>query len=95
MLDSKALSEAAMGEVLLFIDAPPSSPSRARIRFILRSAELLAAKLGDLRLQPDGWNGWVLQVHGKGAKNRLAAVHGQALTVLQDYLVSRHEVVVG
>ena len=65
LLDSKALSEAAMGEILHFIDAQPPSPSRARIRFILRfveavglrSAELLAAKLGDFRLEPEGWNG--------------------------------------
>ena len=54
-----------MGEILHFIDAQPPSPSRARIRFILRfveavglrSAELLAAKLGDFRLEPEGWNG--------------------------------------
>ena len=55
MLDTKALSEAAMREVLRFIDAQAPSPSRARIRFIvlfveavgLRSAELLSATLGD------------------------------------------------
>ena len=95
MLDSKALSEAAMQEVLRFIDAQAPSPSRDRIRFILRfveavglrSAELLQAKLGDLRREPEGW---VLQVHGKGAKNRIAAVPGQALEALKDYLEARH-----
>ncbi|CAM3764832.1 hypothetical protein POHY109586_22405 [Polaromonas hydrogenivorans] len=97
MLDTKALSEAAMREVLRFIDGQAPSPSRARIRFIvlfveavgLRSAELLSATLGDLRMEPEGWNGWVLQVHGKGAKNRIAAVPGQALHALQDYLAVR------
>ena len=97
MLDTKALSEAAMREVLRFIDAQAPSPSRARIRFILlfveavglRSAELLSATLGDLRMEPEGWNGWVLQVHGKGAKNRIAAVPGQALHALQDYQAVR------
>ena len=94
MLDTKALSEAAMAEVLRFIDGQPPSPSRARIRFILlfveavglRSAELLSATLGDLRMESEGW---VMQVHGKGAKNRIAAVPGQALHALQDYLLER------
>ena len=94
MLDTKALSEAAMLEVLRFIDGQAPSPSRARIRFILlfveavglRSAELLSATLGDLRMEPEGW---VMQVHGKGSKNRLAAVPGQALHALQKYLAVR------
>ena len=30
-----------------------------------------------------------MQVHGKGAKNRIAAVPGQALHALQDYLLAR------
>ena len=76
-------------------------PSRFRghasvfiLRFVeavgLRSAELLAAKLSNLRLEPDGWNGWVLQMHDKGMKNWLAAVLGQeGLAVLQVYLASR------
>jgi len=94
MLDTKALSEAAMAEVLRFIDAQAPSPSRARIRFILlfveavglRSAELLSATLGNLRMEPEGW---VMQVRGKGSKNRIAAVPGQALHALQDYLLFR------
>ena len=53
-----------MGEILHFIDAQPPSFSRTRICFILRfvgavglrSAELLAAKLGNSRLKPKGWN---------------------------------------
>ena len=86
-----------MREVLRFIEAQAPSPSRARICFILRfveavglrSAELLSATLGDLRMEPEGWNGWVMQVRGKGAKNRLAAVPGQALHALQEYLAVR------
>ncbi|MEO8014776.1 MAG: tyrosine-type recombinase/integrase [Polaromonas sp.] len=94
MLDSKALSKAAMLEVLRYIDVQLPSPSRARIRFILlfveavrlRSAELLSATLGDLRMETEGW---VMQVHGKGTKNRVAAVPAQALHALQDYLLER------
>jgi len=94
MLDTKALSEAAMFEVLRYLDAQAPSPSRARMRFILlfveavglRSAELLSATLSNLRLEPEGW---VMQVHGKGSKNRIAAVPGQALHALQDYLLVR------
>ena len=83
-----------MKEVLRFIETQAPSPSRSRILFILRfveavglrSAELLGAKLKDFRLEPEGW---VMQVHGKGAKNRVAAVPGQAFAALQDYLMSR------
>ena len=95
MLDTKAFSEGAMAEILKYIEAQAPSPSRNRIRFILRfveavglrSAELLDAKLKDFRLEPEGW---VIQVFGKGAKNRVAAVPGQAFAALQDYLMSRH-----
>lgn len=94
MLDTKALSEMAVLEILRFIEDQPPSPSRSRIRFILRfveavglrSAELLGARLGDLRLEPEGW---VMQVHGKGAKNRIAAIPGQAFDALQEYLSIR------
>ena len=94
MLDTKALSEAAMLEVLRYLDGQAPSASRARMRFILlfveavglRSAELLSATLGDLRMEPEGW---VMQVRGKGSKNRIAAVPGQALAALQDYLAVR------
>ena len=94
MLDSKALSESAVIEILKFIDQQPPCPARSRIRFIvrfvesvgLRSAELLNARLDDLRLEPEGW---VMQVHGKGARNRIAAVPGQAFAALQEYLELR------
>jgi len=94
MLDTRALSEAAFEGILRFIEAQAPTASRARIRFILRfveavglrSAELLGARLGDFQREPEGW---VLQVHGKGAKNRLAAVPPQALDALQAYLAAR------
>ncbi|RWA45690.1 hypothetical protein AU476_01255 [Cupriavidus sp. UYMSc13B] len=93
-LDTKALSEGAMAEILRVIHTAPDSPSRARILFILsfveavglRSQELISARLKDFSLEPEGW---VLQIHGKGAKNRLAAVPGQALDALQSYLRAR------
>ena len=68
----------------------------------LRSAELLQARLGDFQMEArdggvgklgDGRNStncWVMQVHGKGAKNRIAAVPGQAFAALQAYLQARH-----
>ncbi|VWC49249.1 phage integrase family protein [Burkholderia aenigmatica] len=93
-LDTKALSEGAMAEILRVIGAQPPSPSRARILFILefveavglRPQELLSARLKDFSLEPEGW---VIQVHGKGAKNRVAAVPGQAFAALQAYLHER------
>ena len=52
----------------------------------LRSAELLGARLEDFSHESEGW---VLQVRGKGAKNRIAAVPGQAVDALQAYMASR------
>lgn len=94
ILDTRALSEGAMAQILRFIDESPPSPSRDRIRFLvrfteavgLRSNELITAKLGDFSLEPEGW---MLQVHGKGAKNRLAVVPQQAIEALQLYLDQR------
>lgn len=94
MFDTKALSEAAFAEIQSFILSRAPSPSRHRILFVLRfveavglrSSELLSATLGDIQLTPEGW---MLQVHGKGAKNRIAILPGQALLALQDYLAAR------
>jgi integrase len=94
MMDTKALSEAAFTEVISYVLSQAPSPSRSRILFILRfvesvglrSAELINGKLGDLRLEPEGW---MMQVHGKGSKNRVAAIPGQAFDALQNYLESR------
>ena len=94
MLETKALSDGATHELLRFIGAQPPSPARDRFRFILlfiesvglRSAEILSARLGDFDLLPEGW---VMQVHGKGAKNRIVTVPGQAFHALQEYLIAR------
>lgn len=94
LLDSKALSEAAVEQVLAYVDRQEASASRSRIRFILafissvglRSAELIQAKLGDFQQEPEGW---ILQVHGKGAKNRLVAIPPAALHALREYLQAR------
>ena len=94
LLDSKAFSEAAMQEVLRFVDTQPPSPARDRIRFILRfmeavglrSAELLSASLGDIQKEPEGW---FMQVTGKGHRRRVVAIPGQAFDALQQYLSVR------
>ena len=94
VLDTKALSENASTAILQFIDQQAPSPARARIRFIvvflssvgLRSSELLNAKLEQIQLEPEGW---LLQVHGKGAKNRIVHLPGQAMAALHDYLDAR------
>lgn len=94
LLDTKALNEGTMAEILRVIEQQPPSPSRTRILFILRfmeavglrSQELVSASLLDFSLEPEGW---VLQVHGKGSKNRVAAVPGQAIEALQAYLRAR------
>jgi site-specific recombinase XerD len=94
VLDTKALSDMASNEILRFIDKQAPSPARSRIRFIvifmssvgLRSSELLRAKLGHLHHEPEGW---MLQVHGKGAKNRIVHLPGQAISALQAYIETR------
>lgn len=93
-LDTKAFSEGAMAEIVRVIEAHAPSPSRERILFILgfveavglRSQELISAKLQDFSLEPEGL---VLQVHGKGSKNRIAAIPGQAQQSLRRYLEAR------
>ena len=91
VLDTKAFSANASAAILQFIDQQVPSPSRTRIRFIvvflssvgLRSSELLNAKLGQIQHASEGW---LLQVHGKGAKNRIVHLPGQAMAALHDYL---------
>lgn len=94
LLDTRSFSEEAIGEILRFIEAQPPSPARSRIRFLvrfneavgMRASELLSARLSDLQRLDEGW---MLQVHGKGSKERLAALPGQAMAALDDYLVAR------
>ena len=93
-IDTRAFSADAQTEIQRFIDAQPPSPSRARMRFIvgflsgvgLRAAELLAAKLGDLRYVSGGY---ALQVMGKGGAPRVVAIPPSALVALEDYLEAR------
>lgn len=94
LLDSRAFEPQAWGAILDWLVVQPASPSRERILFILRfteatglrAAELIAARLGHLRRVGTHL---ALQVHGKGARNRLVAVPGQARQALADYLASR------
>lgn len=94
MLDSRAFTPEAWAALLSHLHAQPPDASRARMLFILtfveatglRASELVGATLGALRQHRGRW---VLQVHGKGARNRLVAVPGQARDALQDYLLAR------
>lgn len=94
VLQSKALSEVAMRQVLTFCQSKLPEPAAQRMLFIvqfvtsvgLRSAELLTAKLSDVQHEEEGW---VMQVHGKGSKNRIVALPPAALHALNTYLLAR------
>ncbi len=94
LLDSKAFSDGAMSQILTYIEAADPSPARARIEFIfrfvestgLRSSELINLRLENFRREPEGW---VMQVFGKGSRNRLVAVPKQGFNALQAYLQAR------
>jgi len=93
-LDSRAFTPEAWAAMLAHLRAQPPSPSRERMLFLLsfveatglRASELVSAQLGALRRHRGRW---VLQVHGKGARNRLVAVPGQAEQALDAYLLAR------
>jgi integrase len=93
-VDTRALSENAQNEIERFIEAQPPSPARERMIFLvrflagvgLRSSEILAAQLGDLRFASGNY---VIQVVGKGNKPRVAAVPPVAMNALVDYLTAR------
>ena len=92
--ETKALSEAAVSEVLRYIRAQAPSSARDRMIFIvtfleavgLRSSEFVRAKLADMQREPEGW---IMQVLGKGAKSRIVALPGQAFEAMQTYLAQR------
>ena len=94
-LDTRAFTPEAWAEILRCVAAEPPSPARHRMLFVLqfvegtglRAAELLGAKLSHLKPHRAGW---VMQVHGKGSRNRVIAVPSQCVHALQDYLASRH-----
>lgn len=93
-VDTRAFTSDAQAEIERLIAAQPPSPARARMIFIvrfvsgvgLRAAELLTAKLGDLRFASGGY---VLQVTGKGGKPRVVAIPPSALQALEAYILAR------
>jgi site-specific recombinase XerD len=93
-LDTRAFTPEAWACILGAIDAQPPSPARARMQFVLRfveatglrSAELVSARMEQLRRHRGGW---VMAVHGKGGKSRVVAVPEQARLALEAYLVAR------
>lgn len=93
-LASRAFTPEAWSEILRVLAEQAPSPALHRIAFVLRfveatglrSTELVKAKLGDFRQHKGRW---VLQVHGKGSRNRLVAVPAQALRALEGYLQAR------
>ncbi|WP_239062015.1 tyrosine-type recombinase/integrase [Ideonella livida] len=94
VLDSRAFTPQAWEAVLGHLHRQPPSPSRDRILFILafveatglRAAELVGARVEHMRRHRGRW---AMQVHGKGARNRVIAVPGQALEALTLYLAAR------
>jgi len=94
VLQSKALSAVALRYVIDYCLARLPAPAAHRMLFIarflssvgLRSAELLSAKLSDVQHEEEGW---VMQVQGKGSKNRIAALPASALEALNTYLMAR------
>ena len=94
VLDTKALSTNSMTQVLSFLDTLPPSPALSRFRFVLiftstvglRSAELLSTQLKNFMLLEDGW---MLNVVGKGEKERDVAIPDVAFTALETYLKER------
>jgi len=93
-LDSRAFTPAAWAAIVSWVEAQPASPARARTEFLLhfgeavglRAEEFVSAELGQLQLI-DG--GWVMQIHGKGALNRVAIVPSSAVRALNQYLAYR------
>lgn len=71
-------------------DRSEPGPSTERLSWLctfvegtgLRAAELLCARRKDLQQLPSGW---VLQVHGKGRRNRLVPVPARALQATRRY----------
>ncbi|WP_157271709.1 tyrosine-type recombinase/integrase [Azohydromonas aeria] len=93
-LDSRAFEPEVWTALLAWIESQPPSPSRERMLFLLRfteatglrAGELTSARLSDLRPVAGRW---AMQVQGKGARKRIAAVPTQALRALESYLAAR------
>lgn len=94
-LESRAFSPETWSEILRVLAEQPPSPALHRIVFVLRfveatglrSTELVQARLDDFRSHKGRR---VLQVHGKGSRNRLVAIPPQAVHALEEYLRTRH-----
>lgn len=94
-LASRAIPPERWAVILARLEAlATTEPAAERMVFLLqfleatglRAAELLGARLADLQ-QLDGR--LLLQVHGKGSKNRVIPIAGQAQRALQRYLQCR------
>jgi site-specific recombinase XerD len=100
-LESRAFSPRAWSAVTEYIGAMPPGASRDRLQFIfsfiestgLRSSELVAARIGDLKDDSgmgDGGSGRLfLRVKGKGSQFRSVALPSQARAALEAYFSSR------
>ena len=94
LLDSRAFTPEVWTALLEHLHHQAPSPSQARMLFVLKFTEatgLRASELVSLRMQAlRAHRGrWVLQVHGKGGRNRLVAVPRQAEHALRTYLATR------
>jgi site-specific recombinase XerD len=99
-LDSRAFTPAAWAAIVGYVQAQPPSPAQARAAFVLhfvegvglRSEELVSAEMGQFRqvdegqVDDGGAGGWAMQIHGKGARKRVASVPPHAVRALDDYL---------
>lgn len=88
--ESRAFTERAWAALGEHLQANGDSPSNARLWWIctfeeavgLRAAELLAARRGDLRSTPAGW---LIDVRGKGQRNRSVPVPSAAIEATRRY----------
>nr|ART89673.1 integrase [uncultured bacterium] len=94
VLDTNAMSEAALNAVIDFLEKTPPSPDQARalfaVRFLtqtgLRSSEFVNARIEHLSHEPEGL---VLRVTGKGSRTRAVILSGPAQDALNEYLEFR------
>ena len=91
---SRAFTPEAWAALMIALDATPSTPSTARLRWIclfahavgLRASELLAARRSHLKEQSFGWT---IRVHGKGGRNRTVPVPASAMAATRKYFDAR------
>jgi len=93
-LDSRAFTPEVWHAIQQHLAAQAPCPALHRIRFLLafveatglRASEILTARLSAFRRHKGRL---AMQVHGKGARNRVIAVPGQAEAALDAYLLAR------